>query len=136
MGQANYYLNRLTNRYELFCEDNSLAIMVHDMDMGGEERSASSLSGGETFLVSLALALGLASLNDKNFDIDMLFIDEGFGSLDTESLNMVMSALENLHQLGRRVGIISHVEMLKERIPAQIQLVKDGKSVSSVVVKR
>lgn len=136
LDRANTYMKQLSNRYLLTCYSNSLAIMVQDLDMGGEKRSASSLSGGETFLVSLALALGLASLNDKNLDIDMLFIDEGFGTLDIESLDMVMNTLENLHHLGRRVGIISHVETLKERIPAQIQLIKEGKSASKVEVKR
>jgi exonuclease SbcC len=104
--------------------------------MGGELRTASSLSGGETFLVSLALALGLTSLNDEHFNTDMLFIDEGFGTLDADSLDMVMNTLENLHNLGRRVGIISHVDTLKERIPAQIQLIREGKSASKVRVIR
>lgn len=136
LDRANIYMKQLSSRYLLTCYSNSLAIMVQDLDMGGEKRSASSLSGGETFLVSLALALGLASLNDKNLDMDMLFIDEGFGTLDIESLDMVMNTLENLHHLGRRVGIISHVETLKDRIPAQIQLIKEGKSASRVEVKR
>ena len=106
--------------------------MVVDKNMGGIERVASSLSGGETFIVSLALALGLAALNDTGFSVNMLFIDEGFGSLDYDSLDMVMGVLENLNRLGRQVGIISHVEMLRDRVPAKIQLVKKGNS-SSVV---
>jgi exonuclease SbcC len=110
--------------------------MVQDMEMGGELRTASSLSGGETFLVSLALALGLTSLNDKHFDIDMLFIDEGFGTLDSDTLDMVMNTLENLRNLGKRVGIISHIDILKERIPVRIQLVRNGKSASRVEVVR
>ena len=136
LNRANYYLKQLSNRYLLSCYPDSLAIMVQDMEMGGELRAASSLSGGETFLVSLALALGLTSLNDEHFNMDMLFIDEGFGTLDNESLDMVMNTLENLHSLGRRVGIISHVDTLKERIPAQIQLVREGKSASRVEVIR
>ena len=136
LDRANCYLKQLSGRYLLSCYPDSLAIMVQDMEMGGELRTASSLSGGETFLVSLALALGLTSLNDEHFNMDMLFIDEGFGTLDNESLDMVMNTLENLHNLGRRVGIISHVDTLKERIPAKIQLVREGKSASRVEVVR
>ncbi len=136
LDRANYYMKQLSSRYLLTCYPDSLAIMVQDMEMGGELRAASSLSGGETFLVSLALALGLTSLNDTHFNIDMLFIDEGFGTLDNESLDMVMNTLENLHYLGRKVGIISHVDTLKERIPVKIQLVREGKSASKVEVIR
>ena len=134
LDRANYYMKQLSSRYLLSCYPDSLAIMVQDMEMGGELRAASSLSGGETFLVSLALALGLTSLNDEHFNMDMLFIDEGFGTLDNESLDMVMNTLENLHSLGRKVGIISHVDTLKERIPVKIQLVRVGKSASKVEI--
>lgn len=134
LDQANYFLRKLSQRYELTCYSNSLAIMVMDKEMGGELRSASSLSGGETFLVSLALALGLASLNDENLNIDMLFIDEGFGTLDGESLEMAVQALGNMQKFGKKVGIISHVDSLKERIPAQIQVTKRGKAASEVVI--
>ena len=136
LDQANYFLHKLSQRYELTCYSNSLAIMVMDKEMGGELRSASSLSGGETFLVSLALALGLASLNDENLSIDMLFIDEGFGTLDGESLEMAVTALGNMQKFGKKVGIISHVDSLKERIPAQIQVTKRGKAASTVSVVR
>lgn len=135
LDQANYFLRKLSQRYELTCYSNSLAIMVLDKEMGGELRSASSLSGGETFLVSLALALGLASLNDENLNIDMLFIDEGFGTLDGESLEMAVQALENMQKFGKKVGIISHVDSLKDRIPAQIQVTRRGKAASEVVIK-
>lgn len=135
LDQANYFLRKLSQRYELTCYDNSLAIMVMDKEMGGELRSASSLSGGETFLVSLALALGLASLNDDHLNIDMLFIDEGFGSLDGESLEMAVQALGNMQKFGKKVGIISHVDSLKERIPVQIQVTRRGKAASEVVIK-
>ena len=134
LDQANYYLHKLSQRYELTCYSNSLAIMVMDKEMGGELRTASSLSGGETFLVSLALALGLASLNDENLNIDMLFIDEGFGTLDGESLEMAVTALGNMQKFGKKVGIISHVDSLKERIPAQIRVTKRGKAASTVMV--
>lgn len=135
LDQANYFLRKLSQRYELTCYSNSLAIMVLDKEMGGELRSASSLSGGETFLVSLALALGLASLNDENLNIDMLFIDEGFGTLDGESLEMAVQALENMQKFGKKVGIISHVDSLKDRIPAQIQVTRRRKAASEVVIK-
>lgn len=135
LDQANYFLRKLSQRYELTCYSNSLAIMVLDKEMGGELRSASSLSGGETFLVSLALALGLASLNDENLNIDMLFIDEGFGTLDGESLEMAVQALENMQKFGKKVGIISHVDSLKDRISAQIQVTRRGKAASEVVIK-
>lgn len=136
LEQANYFLRKLSQRYELTCYSNSLAIMVVDKEMGGELRSASSLSGGETFLVSLALALGLASLNDENLSIDMLFIDEGFGTLDGESLEMAVTTLGNMRKFGKKVGIISHVDSLKERIPAQIQVTKRGKAASTVEIKK
>lgn len=136
LDRANYYMEQLSGHYKLASYPDSLAIMVRDMEMGGELRAASSLSGGETFLVSLALALGLTSLNDKHFDIDMLFIDEGFGTLDGNTLDMVMNTLENLRNLGKRVGIISHIDTLKERIPAKIQLIRDGNSASRVEVVR
>ena len=136
LDQANYFLMKLSQRYELTCYSNSLAIMVMDKEMGGEFRAASSLSGGETFLVSLALALGLASLNDENLNIDMLFIDEGFGTLDGESLEMAVQTLGNMQKFGRKVGIISHVDSLKERIPAQILVTKRGKAASTVEIKK
>ena len=132
LERSNFFLKQISSRYEFSCSMNSWAIMVVDKNMGGIERVASSLSGGETFIVSLALALGLAALNDTGFSVNMLFIDEGFGSLDYDSLDMVMGVLENLNRLGRQVGIISHVEMLRDRVPAKIQLVKKGNS-SSVV---
>ena len=135
LDQANYFLRKLSQRYELTCYSNSLAIMVLDKEMGGELRSASSLSGGETFLVSLALALGLASLNDEHLNVDMLFIDEGFGTLDGESLEMAIQALGNMHKFGKKVGIISHVDSLKERIPAQIQVTRRGKATSNIVIR-
>lgn len=136
LDQANHHLHALNKRYELTCKSGSLAILVRDLEMGGEERAASTLSGGETFLVSLALALGLASLNNEKFNMETLFIDEGFGTLSEECLSSVMNALENLHATGRRVGIISHVSTLRERIPAQIQVIRTGTSASKVVISK
>ena len=136
LEKANEFLIQLSARYQLYCEKGSLAIQVTDLNMGGEHRAASSLSGGESFLVSLSLALGLASLNEQNIEMDMLFIDEGFGTLDGDSLDMVMTTLENLKGLKRKVGIISHVESLKERIPVKIMLKKKSKAISCVEIER
>lgn len=123
LAGANFYLHRLTNRYELECQAGSLTILLRDYHQGGSVRPACTLSGGESFLVSLSLALGLSSLSRQSLSVDILFIDEGFGTLSSDYLNTVMDTLEKLHQLGgKKVGIISHVEELKERIKTQIQV--------------
>ncbi|NLC21926.1 MAG: SMC family ATPase, partial [Halomonadaceae bacterium] len=109
-------------RYRLARGGSELGLLVVDRDMGDERRSVHSLSGGETFLVSLALALGLASMASGELVIESLFIDEGFGSLDPHSLALAMEALDGLQALGRRVGVISHVQEMHERIPVQIQV--------------
>lgn len=132
---ANSYLSHFSDRYMLDCQGGSLSITVHDMYQGGTERSVNTLSGGETFLVSLSLALGLSSLDGRGMNVSILFIDEGFGTLSDDFLNVVMNTLENLHQIGgKKVGIISHVEALKERIPTQIQVKRQGGSSSTVEV--
>ena len=92
--------------------------------MGEERRSIHSLSGGESFLVSLALALGLASLTSNRLRIESLFIDEGFGSLDLETLTTAMNALTHLEAQGRKVGVISHVTEMTDAIPVQIKVEK------------
>lgn len=123
VNKANHYLRRLTPRYELSCQAGTLTLLLRDLAQGGTARSASTLSGGESFLVSLALALGLSSLNRKSLSVDTLFIDEGFGTLSSDCLATVMEALEQLHNMGgKRVGIISHVNELKDRIRAQIRV--------------
>lgn len=132
---ANIYLDRLSGRYVLDSQPGSLTLTVRDMYQGGALRSVNTLSGGETFLVSLSLALGLSSLSKGSLKVNILFIDEGFGTLSSDYLNVVMESLENLHQIGgRKVGIISHVESLRERIPTQIQVVRQGTSSSHVRV--
>ena len=132
---ANRYLACLSDRYRLDSQPGSLSITVHDMYQGGTERSVSTLSGGETFLVSLSLALGLSSLDGRGMHVGTLFIDEGFGTLSDDYLNVVMNTLETLHQSGgRKVGIISHVEALRERIPVQICVSRQGPSSSKVEV--
>ncbi|MDE5732220.1 MAG: hypothetical protein K2H95_04185, partial [Bacteroidales bacterium] len=91
---------------------------------------------GESFLTSLALALGLSSLSNRSMSMDILFIDEGFGTLDSTYLGTVMDALEQLHQMGgRKIGIISHVESLKERLTTQIQVMRVNSTLSRIEVK-
>ncbi|MFM2318754.1 MAG: hypothetical protein RLZZ215_1375 [Pseudomonadota bacterium] len=122
LSYANRHLADLSKRYSLRRVQRSLALLVLDQDMGGEIRSVHSLSGGESFLVSLALALGLASLSSQRVKVESLFIDEGFGSLDTDSLRIAMDALDQLQAQGRKVGVISHVQEMTERIAVQIQV--------------
>ncbi len=132
---ANRYLRQLTERYELECQAGSLTILLRDYYQGGTARPASTLSGGESFMVSLSLALGLSSISRTGLSVDILFIDEGFGTLSGDCLNTVMEALERLHRMGgRRVGIISHVEGLRERIKAQVQVSRIDNSRSEVRV--
>lgn len=122
---ANYHLKELSHRYELQRIPDTLALQVVDLDMLNEVRSVNSLSGGESFLVSLALALGLSSLSSNRMKIESLFIDEGFGSLDIETLRIAMDALERLQNQGRKIGVISHVAEMTERIATQIKVVKE-----------
>lgn len=134
VGYANIHLEMLTNRYKIQRIPASLGLQVVDQDMGDEVRTVYSLSGGESFLVSLALALGLASLSSSRMKVESLFIDEGFGSLDPTTLNIAMDALERLHNQGRKVGVISHVQEMTERIPTQIKVSKMASGKSKVEV--
>jgi exonuclease SbcC len=119
---ANARLTELKPRYSLERrQDGEMLIQVVDNDLGGEVRGLHNLSGGERFLVSLALALGLSEMSTgQGLSIESLFIDEGFGALDSASLGQAISMLEGLHASGRRVGVISHIEEVKERIPVKI----------------
>ncbi|MDY7116842.1 AAA family ATPase [Halomonas sp. SSL-5] len=130
LEHANTHLAGLSRRYRLVRGGSDLGLLVVDQDMADERRSVHSLSGGETFLVSLALALGLASMASGELTIESLFIDEGFGSLDPQSLALAMEALDGLQALGRRVGVISHVQEMHERIPVQIQVEPQGNGTS------
>ncbi|ROO35572.1 chromosome segregation protein SMC [Pseudomonas sp. AF76] len=132
---ANVQLRQLARRYRLKRGGSMLGLLVLDTEMGDELRSVHSLSGGETFLVSLALALGLASMASSTLRIESLFIDEGFGSLDPESLQLAMDALDGLQAQGRKVAVISHVQEMHERIPVQIQVRRQGNGLSTVEVK-
>ncbi|MBD1599582.1 AAA family ATPase [Pseudomonas typographi] len=129
---ANLQLRQLVKRYRLRRGGSLLGLLVVDTEMGDETRSVHSLSGGETFLVSLALALGLASMASSTLKIESLFIDEGFGSLDPESLQLAMDALDSLQAQGRKVAVISHVQEMHERIPVQIQVRRQGNGLSVV----
>ncbi|MEA9996636.1 AAA family ATPase [Pseudomonas sp. 10B1] len=131
---ANAQLRQLVRRYRLKRGGSMLGLLVMDTEMGDELRSVHSLSGGETFLVSLALALGLASMASSTLKIESLFIDEGFGSLDPESLQLAMDALDGLQAQGRKVGVISHVQEMHERIPVQIQVRRKGNGLSTIEV--
>lgn len=127
--QANAQLRLLNQRYSLEQVKDSLGIRVIDHDRADEVRNLSSLSGGETFLVSLGLALGLSSLSSRNIQISNLFVDEGFGTLDSENLNIVIDALSGLRTMqGKKVGVISHTPEMRERIHTQIQVIKAGAS--------
>ena len=131
LNYANVQLRELTRRYRLERVPETLALQVIDRDMCDEVRTVHSLSGGESFLVSLALALGLSSLSSNRMRVESLFIDEGFGSLDAETLRVAMDALESLRTQGRKIGVISHVQEMTERIPVRVRVsrVGNGKSV-------
>jgi exonuclease SbcC len=130
---ANQHLNRLSSRYILqrgTKEKSLLDIEVIDGYQGDVIRPVSTLSGGESFIISLALALGLSELASQKISIDSLFLDEGFGTLDEESLDTALNALTLLQSSGKMVGVISHVEALKERIPLQIKVIPKGDGTS------
>lgn len=120
---ANRAFRYVSDRYQFRSRDTeSLAFEIEDSYQAGVRRPVGSLSGGERFLASLALALGLAEVAGRTMPIDSLFIDEGFGSLDSDTLDVAIGALENLQRQNKVVGVISHVEMLKERITTQIRV--------------
>lgn len=130
---ANSYMKTLTDRYTLTVAPGSFVISLEDAYQGYTRRAASTISGGESFLVSLSLALALSDIGQR-LSVDTLFIDEGFGTLSGEPLQNAVSTLRSLHtKSGRHVGIISHVEELQERIPIQIQVLQEGNNSSSKV---
>ncbi len=133
--RANLHLQELKPRYRLEVAASDLALHVIDLDMAGERRTTRSLSGGERFLVSLALALALSSMGTHGALAGTLFIDEGFGSLDSDSLDLAIDALERLHAQGRTIGVISHVQAMKDRVPVQIEVAKTGGGASELRLK-
>jgi len=140
LNNANIYLERITDRYKLTCseENEQLSILVLDRYNKDQIRSVAVLSGGERFMISLALSLALSSLNRSDMNVNILFIDEGFGTLDAKTLESVMGTLEKLQEMAgesnRRVGIISHREELESRVPTQIKVVKKGEGRSRVEI--
>ena len=134
---ANEQLNKLDGRYQLQCQTNeTLSLSVLDTWQGDSVRDTKTLSGGESFLVSLALALALSDLVSSKTSIDSLFLDEGFGTLDNDTLEIALDALDNLNATGKMIGIISHVEALKERISVQIKVEKQSGLGVSVLDKQ
>lgn len=134
---ANAHLQRLYDRYLLIPQDTDKGVdlAIKDRDLGGTKRAPSTLSGGERFIVSLALALGLSDLSGSRTRIDSLFIDEGFGTLDARHLETVLQVLDNLHQQGKTIGIISHVPALQERISTQIRVQSIGGGYSRIALQ-
>ncbi len=123
ISHANQQLRKMNDRYILVRNpDEALELQVIDNYQAGEIRSTRNLSGGESFIVSLALSLGLSSMASRNVRVDSLFLDEGFGTLDEEALDTALQTLSELHQEGKLIGIISHVPLLKERIDVRIQV--------------
>lgn len=130
---ANSYMKTLTDRYTLHVEPGTFVISLEDAYQGFVRRAATTISGGESFLVSLSLALALSDMGSQ-LSVDTLFIDEGFGTLSGEPLQHAINTLQSLRaQSGRHVGIISHVEELQERIPVQIQVRQEGNNSFSTV---
>ena len=129
---ANQEIRKFNNRYELQQVKHSLGIRVIDHDRADDIRDTTSLSGGETFIVSLGLALGLSALSSRNISFENLFIDEGFGTLDPDTLATVIDSLAMLQSSqGKKVGVISHTDTMSERITTQIRIIKNGNSGSS-----
>jgi len=135
IGLANEHLKSLAERYRLMAaEGDELDLRIVDLYQANVDRPMESLSGGESFLASLALALGLSELASRHHPIDSLFIDEGFGTLDSETLEVALSALENLRSRGKTIGLISHVELLKDRLTTQVRVVRGAGGTSRIEV--
>lgn len=136
LEQSNQHLRALNPRYSLArVIHTDLDLLVIDHDLGDQERAVQSLSGGESFLASLALALGLSSLSSRDVRVESLFIDEGFGTLDVEALDVATDAIESLQKGGRMVGVISHVPTLNERLRAQVLVKRDAQGSRVEVVR-
>ncbi len=133
LENANFYLSQFTDRYELMRQEGSLVVLMKDKQQDEAPRPANTLSGGEGFMASLALALGLSSFNSSEFSSDTIFIDEGFGTLSPKCLEGVYETLASLKKVvGKKVGIISHVEYLKENIHPQILVEPIGNGLSVI----
>ncbi|HEU4419453.1 MAG TPA: SbcC/MukB-like Walker B domain-containing protein, partial [Planctomycetota bacterium] len=136
LGEANRRLSELARRYRLHKNPGGeMDFVVIDLDLGGTRRSLQSLSGGETFLVSLALALALATLAAPRSRVETLFLDEGFGTLDAQHLEQALGALDTLQASGCQVGVISHVDGIAERIGAVVEVLPEGGGQSRVLAR-
>ena len=126
LSQTNAILEKISGRYYLrqIPSNQGLALEIEDTYQNNARRLPKTLSGGESFVVSLALALGLSELANNGKSVDSLFLDEGFGNLDAETLYTVISTLENLHIHGKTVGVISHVEAVQKRFKTRLQVIK------------
>ncbi|WP_443825835.1 AAA family ATPase [Desulfovibrio sp.] len=133
VAHANRQLVKMTDRYLLEVGNGTLELNIRDNYQAGELRSTKNLSGGESFLVSLALALGLSQMASRTTRVDSLFLDEGFGTLDEDALDTALSTLASLQQRGKLIGIISHVQGLKERVPTQIEVLPIGGGKSRIL---
>ena len=132
---ANTHLKEFSGRYMLSrISSNSLGIKVIDLDMMSDSRSVHTLSGGETFIASLALSLALSTISSNKMSIESLFIDEGFGALDSDTLRCAMGALEQLQGEGRKICVISHLNEMLERIPTKIRILKKGLGKSKIEI--
>ena len=135
LALANARLHDMNDRYLLEHDMNGDDLTIIDQYQGNSKRAVKTLSGGESFIISLALALSLSDLASRNVRLDSLFIDEGFGTLDPETLDMALSTLEKLqNETGKTIGVISHVESLKERILTQIKVKKNAQGYSELEV--
>lgn len=137
IGLSNIQLHKMSDRYILkptSDANNPFELSVIDRYHDSEERTVQNLSGGEKFIVSLSLALGLANMTSKNMPIDTMFIDEGFGTLDSDYLDVALNALSNLQSEGKIIGIISHLSEIKERIATHIEVIPIGNGHSKIQI--
>lgn len=134
VNNANLYLQKMNGRYTLMLtpDNDNLELSVRDSEQAGTIRTTENLSGGEKFIISLALALGLSQISGSKAQVDSLFIDEGFGSLDDDALNAALEALGEIKRDGRMIGIISHVSGISERIPARINVIRKSEGTSII----
>lgn len=134
INHANAQLKKMSDRYLLIADtEQPLSLNVVDNYQAGIVRTSKNLSGGESFIISLALALGLSSMASHRMQVDSLFLDEGFGTLDEEALDMALDTLSGLQQSGKLIGVISHIGALKERISSKIQVVPQTGGVSKII---
>lgn len=139
IGLSNRQLQKMSDRYILKRTGdttNPFELYVIDKFQNSDERTAQNLSGGEKFIISLSLALGLANMASKNMRIDTMFIDEGFGTLDSDYLDVALNALSNLQSEGKVIGVISHLTELKERIATHVEVVPSGNGHSKIQITK